>query len=86
MIACEALFALPHKASFDAGQSNQRFAVLNKTVADFFEKEWDLNARRSYHIQAASSPVEPLVQADITQQRAVERNDPLSVMPLNSKR
>ncbi len=30
MIACEAMFALPHKASFDAGQSNQRFAALNK--------------------------------------------------------
>jgi len=31
MIACEAMFALPHKASFDAGQSNQRFAALNKS-------------------------------------------------------
>ncbi|MCR4305091.1 MAG: hypothetical protein NUV63_12865 [Gallionella sp.] len=42
--ACEALFALPHKASFDAGQSRQHFAVLNKTIAIAFEKGKETHA------------------------------------------
>jgi hypothetical protein len=39
VLACEALFALPHKASFDDGQWKQRFAALNKNRNGFFTGE-----------------------------------------------
>ena len=44
MIACGALFALSHKASFDANKPNQRFAALNKIVTDLFERGLDMHA------------------------------------------
>lgn len=39
MITCEALFALPHKASFDAGQWNRRFAADKKKHNDYLGVE-----------------------------------------------
>jgi len=44
VIACEAFFALSHKASFDANKPNQRFAALNKTITDLFGREWVMHA------------------------------------------
>jgi hypothetical protein len=67
VLVCEAVFALPHKASFDDGQWKQRFAALNQTKV-FFKGDWICCMLCCYcHTQAAPSHVEPLVQADITQ-------------------
>lgn len=44
VIACEAFFALSHKASFDANKPNQRFATLNKTITDLNRREWVMHA------------------------------------------
>jgi hypothetical protein len=65
VITCEAMFALPHKASFDDGQSIQRFAVLNKIITDLFEGYLVMDACCTYHALAADSPVEQFVRADM---------------------
>ena len=59
------MFALPHKASFDDGQSIQRFAALNKIVTDLFEGYLVMHACCTYHILASASPVEQFVRADM---------------------
>ena len=59
------MFALPHKASFDAGQSIQRFAALNKIVKDLFEGYLVMHVCCTYHTLAAAPPVEQIVRADM---------------------
>ncbi|MEQ1526490.1 MAG: hypothetical protein ABL911_07080 [Gallionella sp.] len=64
VIACEAFFALSHKASFDANKPNQRFAVLNKIITDLFGKEKVMHALLHLPHSSRNLSRRTFVQAD----------------------
>jgi hypothetical protein len=64
VIACEALFALSHKASFDANKPKQRFAALNKIITDIFGRKLVMHTLLHLPHSSRNLPRRTFVQAD----------------------
>jgi len=86
VMVCEALFALSHKASFDANKPNQRFAALNKIITDLFGRKWVMHALLHLPHSGRNLSRRTPRSSEHHAENSVYLNDPLNVMSLNSKR